>query len=112
MAERKIKNRKNCECCPGHYLFRNLSVIVNLVTKSLKRSQSKYKSKSLSLRSDRASVHITSLDLSAVAIAIANCHLLLLVLLLLLDRHDCFIGDPHVVGVHWKRRLSQPKMKK
>ena len=40
---------KNCECCPGHYLFRNLSVIANLVTKSLKRSQSKYKSKSLSL---------------------------------------------------------------
>ena len=41
-----IKHRKNCECCPGHYLivnhyssmswfkFRNLSVIVNCVTKS------------------------------------------------------------------------------
>ena len=41
------KHRKNCECCPGHYLivshfssmsgfkFRNLSVIVNCVTKSL-----------------------------------------------------------------------------
>ena len=42
-----IKHRKNCEYCPGHYLivnyyssmswlkFRNLSVIVNCVTKSL-----------------------------------------------------------------------------
>ena len=41
------KHRKNCECCPGHYLivnhyssmslfkFRNLSVIVNCVAKSL-----------------------------------------------------------------------------
>ena len=41
------ENRKNCECCPSHYLivnhyssmswfkFRNLSVIVNCVTKSL-----------------------------------------------------------------------------
>ena len=41
------KHRKNCECCPGHYLivnhyssmswfkFRNLSIIVNCVTKSL-----------------------------------------------------------------------------
>ena len=41
------KHRKNCECCPGHYLivnhyssmswfkFRNLSVIVSCVTKSL-----------------------------------------------------------------------------
>ena len=42
-----MKDCKNCECCPGHYLtvnhyslmswfhFRNLSVIVNYVTKSL-----------------------------------------------------------------------------
>ena len=41
------KHRKNCDCCPGHHLiinhyssmswfkFRNLSVIVNSVTKSL-----------------------------------------------------------------------------
>ena len=41
------KHRKNCECCPGHYLivnhypsmskfkFRNLSVVFNYVTKSL-----------------------------------------------------------------------------
>ena len=41
------KHRKNCECCPGHYLivnhyswmswfkFRNVPVIVNCVTKSL-----------------------------------------------------------------------------
>ena len=43
----QIKHRKNCECCPGHHLivnhfssmswfkFRNLSVTVNCVTKSL-----------------------------------------------------------------------------
>ena len=45
--ERVKKHRKNCECCPGHNLtanhkasmssfkFRNLSVTVNCVTKSL-----------------------------------------------------------------------------
>ena len=45
------KHRKNCECCPGHYLivnhyspmswfkFRNLSAIVNCVTKSLIHSR-------------------------------------------------------------------------
>ena len=50
------KHRKNCECCPGHYLivnqyssmswfkFCNLSVMVNCVTKSLDRSQSESKS--------------------------------------------------------------------
>ena len=55
------KHRKNCECCPGHYLivnhytsmswfkFRNSSEMVNCVTNSLNRSQSKSKSLSLSL---------------------------------------------------------------
>ena len=45
-----IKHRKNCECCPGHYLivnhyssmswfkFRNLSEMVNCVTNSLNHS--------------------------------------------------------------------------
>ena len=45
--QKTIKHPKNCECCPGHYLivnhyssmspfkFRNLSVVVNCVTKSL-----------------------------------------------------------------------------
>ena len=53
------KHRKNCECCPGHYLivshyssiswfkFRNLSVIVNCVTNSLNGFQSKSRSLSL-----------------------------------------------------------------
>ena len=47
-----LNHRKNCECCPGHYLivnqyssmsrfkFRDLSVKVNCVTNSLNRSQS------------------------------------------------------------------------
>ena len=46
----QIKHRKNCECCPGHYLivnhyssmswfkFRNLSEMVNCVTNSLNHS--------------------------------------------------------------------------
>ena len=58
-TEREKKRRKNCECCPAHYLivnlyssmswfkFRNLSVIVNCVTNSLNGFQSKSRSLSL-----------------------------------------------------------------